>query len=34
MHATRHYQETAHPVMRSFEPGEHWRWCYDDRRLG
>ncbi|MGI8768661.1 MAG: cation:proton antiporter [Propionibacteriaceae bacterium] len=34
LHATRHYQETAHPVMRSFEPGEHWRWCYDDRRLG
>jgi hypothetical protein len=23
-HATRHNQETGHPVMRSFEPGEGW----------
>jgi CPA1 family monovalent cation:H+ antiporter len=27
-HAAGHYHETAHPVMRSFEPGEAWRWCY------
>lgn len=32
-HATAHHQETGHPVMRSFEPGETWRWCYLDRRL-
>ena len=32
-HATRHHQETGHPVMRSFEPGEQWRWCYEDRRI-
>ena len=19
------------PVMRSIEPGEHWRWCYVDQ---
>ena len=25
---------TEHPVMRSFEPGEDWRWCYVDERLG
>ena len=24
---------TGHPVMRSYEPGETWRWCYLDRRL-
>ena len=33
-HATNHYQSTEHPVMRSFEPGEAWRWCYVDDLLG
>ncbi|MFC5908308.1 UBP-type zinc finger domain-containing protein [Streptacidiphilus monticola] len=32
-HATLHAKETGHPVMRSFEPGETWRWCYEDARL-
>jgi CPA1 family monovalent cation:H+ antiporter len=27
-HATKHFERTRHPVMRSFEPGEAWRWCY------
>jgi monovalent cation/hydrogen antiporter len=27
-HATAHFRATAHPVMRSVEPGEDWRWCY------
>ncbi|HEV2825435.1 MAG TPA: UBP-type zinc finger domain-containing protein, partial [Actinomycetota bacterium] len=27
-HATRHFQETGHPIMRSYEPGEGWWWCY------
>ena len=27
-HATRHFHDTAHPVMQSAEPGEDWRWCY------
>ena len=22
------------PVMRSFEPGESWRWCFIDERIG
>jgi uncharacterized UBP type Zn finger protein len=30
-HATRHYRATTHPVIQSFEPGEHWRWCYPDQ---
>jgi uncharacterized UBP type Zn finger protein len=30
-HATRHFHETGHPVMRSLEPGENWGWCYVDR---
>jgi CPA1 family monovalent cation:H+ antiporter len=33
-HAAAHYRETTHPVMRSFEPGEAWRWCYVDDLLG
>jgi len=33
-HATAHYEQTGHPVMRSFEPGETWRWCYIDELLG
>jgi monovalent cation/hydrogen antiporter len=33
-HATAHFHETAHPVMRSIEPGEAWRWCYVDELTG
>jgi len=33
-HATKHYRSTGHPVMRSAEPGEEWRWCYEDDLLG
>ncbi len=33
-HATAHFESTRHPVVRSAEPGEHWRWCYVDERLG
>jgi hypothetical protein len=30
-HATKHYLAAGHPVVRSFEPGEDWFWCYADR---
>jgi CPA1 family monovalent cation:H+ antiporter len=33
-HATEHFHETRHPVMRSIEPGEAWRWCFVDELLG
>ena len=29
-HATAHFHEEAHPLMRSIEPGESWVWCYVD----
>ena len=29
-HATAHYHSTGHPVMRSIEPGEHWKRCFVD----
>ncbi|KGN30425.1 sodium:proton antiporter [Knoellia sinensis KCTC 19936] len=33
-HASTHHASTGHPVMRSLEPGEAWRWCYVDDVLG
>lgn len=29
-HATKHFHETKHPLVRSIEPGERWVWCYVD----
>jgi len=30
-HATRHFESTGHPVIRSLQPGEAWKWCYVDK---
>jgi len=32
-HATAHFSGSSHPVMRSFERGEDWRWCFVDRAI-
>jgi uncharacterized UBP type Zn finger protein len=32
-HATQHFHSSGHPIVRSFEPGEDWRWCYVDEVL-
>jgi MFS family permease len=29
-HATKHFWSSRHPIVRSLEPGEDWRWCYVD----
>jgi uncharacterized UBP type Zn finger protein len=29
-HASRHFAETGHPLIRSLEPGEDWSWCFVD----
>ena len=29
-HATKHFHATKHPIVRSIQPGEHWKWCYVD----
>jgi len=29
-HATKHFHQTAHPIVRSLELGEDWGWCYED----
>ena len=33
-HAERHFDRLAHPVMKSVEPGEDWRWCFVDEIVG
>ena len=30
-HATKHFLATGHPLVRSFEPGEDWAWCYGEQ---
>jgi uncharacterized UBP type Zn finger protein len=29
-HATKHFEETGHPVIQSYQPGEDWKYCYID----
>jgi uncharacterized UBP type Zn finger protein len=29
-HATKHFHQTQHPIIKSFEPGEEWGYCYVD----
>ena len=29
-HATKHYHESCHPLIRSIEGDENWMWCYID----
>jgi hypothetical protein len=33
-HATAHFHESDHPVVRSAEPGESWRWCFRHELTG
>jgi len=33
-HASAHFHETDHPVVRSAEPGESWRWCFRHELTG
>ena len=33
-HAAGHFDRERHPVMRSVEPGEDWRWCFVDEIVG
>jgi uncharacterized UBP type Zn finger protein len=32
-HATKHNHSTGHPIIRSFEPGETWGYCYVDDEM-
>ncbi len=30
-HASKHANQSDHPLIRSIEPGERWVWCYVDQ---
>lgn len=32
-HSRKHWQEHGHPLIRSIEPGETWRYCFPDNFL-
>ena len=29
-HATKHFHGSKHAIMKSYQPGEDWSWCYVD----
>ena len=31
-HASKHFHETGHPVIKSFEPDEEWGYCFADKQ--
>jgi len=33
-HATKHFNDTSHPVIKSAEQGENWKWCFVDQVMG
>jgi len=32
-HATKHFHRSRHPLIKSFEPGEEWAYCYLDDQM-
>lgn len=30
-HASKHAHDSGHPIIKSFEPGEDWGWCFVDQ---
>jgi CPA2 family monovalent cation:H+ antiporter-2 len=32
-HATKHWQSTGHPIIKSMQAGEDWAWCYLDQTM-
>jgi hypothetical protein len=31
-HASGHWRQTGHPIIRSFEPGEDWFWNFEENQ--
>jgi uncharacterized UBP type Zn finger protein len=29
-HGSKHFKITNHPLIKSYEPGESWKWCFLD----
>jgi uncharacterized UBP type Zn finger protein len=32
-HASKHFASTGHPIVKSLERGEDWKWCFIDKVL-
>ncbi|MDP9018043.1 MAG: UBP-type zinc finger domain-containing protein [Candidatus Eremiobacteraeota bacterium] len=32
-HATKHFHATKHPIIRSFQPKESWKYCFVDELM-
>lgn len=32
-HANEHYIETGHPIIKSHQSGENWKWCFIDEKM-
>lgn len=32
-HASKHFHAVHHPILKSFEPGEEWGWCFVDEEI-
>jgi uncharacterized UBP type Zn finger protein len=32
-HASKHFHETGHPIVKPMEPGKPWLWCYADEQV-
>jgi uncharacterized UBP type Zn finger protein len=32
-HASKHFADSDHPIIRSYQPGEDWRWCFADELI-
>ena len=30
-HATKHFQATNHPIIKTLEDGQDWTWCFIDQ---
>jgi uncharacterized UBP type Zn finger protein len=32
-HATKHFHQSRHAIMKSYQPDEDWGWCYVDELM-
>ena len=32
-HASKHFADSDHPIIRSAEPGEDWGYCFEDDQM-
>lgn len=32
-HSTKHFHQNQHPLIKSYEPGQNWKWCFVDETM-